>query len=199
MNRQLCIIGGGETFGSDAEYLSYLKSKELSYERLLYAPSWRNWIAEQLPDYDVLLPSMPNKQNAKYDEWSLYFSKIVPFLEPSAILIGHSLGGIFLAKYFTEHLPSTPYRKLVLVAAPYDDETSESLGDFRLTDTTTLPAVADEIHLLHSIDDPVVLITEKDKYLLDVPEAQVQVFTDKHHFIDPELPELLEIIRTKLT
>lgn len=194
MKQQVCIIGGGQTFNSDADYLSHLKAKELQYERLLYAPSWKNWIAEQLPDHDVLLPSMPNKQNAKYEEWSLYFSKIVPFLRQDTLLIGHSLGGIFLAKYFTEHLPSVPYRKLILVAAPYDDETGESLGDFKLTDTTTLPAVTDEIHLLHSIDDPVVPISEKDKYLLDVPEAQVKVFSDRHHFIDSDFPELLELI-----
>ena len=195
MKQQVCIIGGGETFDSDADYLSHLKAKELKYERLLYAPSWRNWIAEQLPDHDVLLPSMPNKQNAKYDEWSLYFSKIVPFLEPSAILVGHSLGGIFLVKYLSEHPPTEPYAKLILLAAPYSDETNESLGDFTIDSAKDLLNVAQEIHLIHSEDDPVVPVAELEHYGADVPTAIVHRFADKHHFIDSTFPELLELIK----
>ena len=195
MKQQVCIIGGGETFGSDTEYLSYLQSKELSYERLLYAPSWRNWIAEQLPDHDVLLPSMPNKQNAKYEEWSLYFSKIVPFLEPSAILVGHSLGGIFLAKYLSEHPPVEPYAKLILLATPYSDETNESLDGFTIDSAKNLPNVAREIHLMHSEDDPVVPVAELEHYAADIPTAIVHRFIDKHHFIGSTFPELLELIK----
>ena len=191
---QICIIHGGDTFSSDEEYLANLASKDLVYERLLYAPSWRNWLAEQLPGYDVILPSMPNKQNAKYNEWSIYFSKIVPFLNQSTVLVGHSLGGIFLAKYFTEHPPIEKYRKLVLLAAPYADEVNESLGDFTIPDAKALSHVANEVHLMHSTDDPLVPIAELERYASDLPSATVHRFADKHHFIDETFPELLELI-----
>ena len=191
---QICIIHGGETFDSDGAYRDYLKNKELDYERLLYAPAWKTWLAEQLTDYDVLTPSMPNKQNAKYDEWALYFSKIVPFLRSDAVLIGHSLGGIFLAKYFTENPPAEPFAKLILLAAPHSDESLESLGSFRIKNATVLASVAQHIHLLHSEDDPVVSVSEVDRYAADLPDAVVHRYTDKHHFIGAELPELLEII-----
>lgn len=194
MTNQICIIHGGETFSNDKEYLQSLKDKELKYERLLYSPSWNIWIAEQLPDHDVLLPSMPNKQNAKYDEWAIYFSKIVPFLKPSAILVGHSLGGIFLAKYLSEKAPVEPFAKLILVAAPYADETNESLGDFKLDTAEPLTSTAHEIHLLHSEDDPVVDSSELDRYAADLPEANIHRFIDKHHFIEPSFSELLDLI-----
>lgn len=194
MKPQICIIHGGETYPNDDEYRAVLESKDLSYERLLYAPSWKNWLAEQLTDHDVLMPSMPNKQNAKYDEWATYFSKVVSFLRSDATLIGHSLGGIFLCKYFLENVPIRPYGKLILVAAPYDDETGESLGGFRLEDTTNLPAIADQIHLFYSTDDPVVPVSEKDKYLLDAPSAISHIFADRQHFNGPSLPELLQLI-----
>lgn len=194
MTKQICIIHGGETFSSDEDYLANLKAKELNYDRLLYSPSWSKWIAEQLPDHDVLHPSMPNKQNAKYDEWSLYFSKIVPFLRPSAILVGHSLGGIFLTKYLSENPPAEPFAKLILVAAPYANETNESLGDFKLTTAKPLASAAHEIHLMHSEDDPVVDISELDYYVADLPNATVHKFINKHHFIEPTLPELLDMI-----
>ena len=191
---QVCIIHGGTVYESDEEYQQALRDITLSYDRLLYAPSWKNWLAEQLPDHDVLLPSMPNKINAKYDDWALYFSKVVPFLQPDATLIGHSLGGIFLAKYFTENPPAKPFAKLILIAAPYDDETGESLRGFKLTDASALADMFSEIHLLHSSDDPVVPFTEKDKYLRDLPEAKVRVFEDKQHFNEPSFNELLPLL-----
>ena len=191
---QICTIHGGTVFESDEQYQQALRDLTLSYDRLLYAPSWKNWLAEQLPDHDVLLPSMPNKVNAKYDDWALYFSKVVPFLRPDATLIGHSLGGIFLAKYFTENTPEKPFSKLILIAAPYDDEAGESLKGFKLTDASALANMFDEIHLLHSTDDPVVPFAEKDKYLRDLPEAKVHIFEDKQHFNEPSFEELKNLI-----
>lgn len=195
MNRQLCIIHGGDTFASYDDYLGALRTKEVSYERLLYSPSWRHWLAEQLGDWDVIMPSMPGSQNVQYAEWELYFSKIMPYLDPSAVLVGHSLGGIFLAKYLSEQTPATPFAELILLAAPYDDETTESLGGFTLSSAAGLSKAAAEIHILHSTDDPVVPYAESTKYLQDLPAAHMHSFADKHHFISPTFPELLEIVR----
>ena len=191
---QICIIHGGTVYESDEEYQQALRDLTLNYDRLLYAPSWKNWLAEQLPDHDVMLPSMPNKINAKYDDWALYFSKVVPFLQPDAVLIGHSLGGIFLAKYFIENPPKKPYRKLILIAAPYDDETGESLKGFKLTDASALAEIFEEIHLLHSTDDPVVSFAEKDKYVRDLPNIEVHVFEDKQHFNTSSFSELINLL-----
>ena len=191
---QICVIHGGTVYESDAEYQQALRDLTLNYDRLLYAPSWKHWLAEQLPDHDVLLPTMPNGINAKYDDWALFFSKVVAFLRPDAILIGHSLGGIFLAKYFSENPPAEPFRKLILIAAPYADEANESLGDFKLSSSKLLESAAREIHLMHSLDDPVVPIGELERYAADLPDAIVHRYTNKHHFIDSDLPDLLEII-----
>src|SRR5690349_20387072 len=109
---QICIIHGGEAFESDDDARKSLEDISLSYDRLLVSPSWKSWLAEQLPNYDVLTPQMPSKFNAKYDEWALYFSKVLPFVRPDAVLIGHSLGGIFLAKYFSELIDPPHFHKL---------------------------------------------------------------------------------------
>lgn len=193
---QICIIHGGTVFESDADYQQALRDFEPQYERLLYAPSWKSWLAEQLPDYDVLLPSMPSKMGANYDDWALYFSKVVPFLRPDAVLIGHSLGGIFLAKYFIENPPEKPFTKLILIASPYEDETGESLKGFKLANVSALTDAFGEIHLLHSTDDPVVPFAEKDKFLRDLPDAKEHIFNDKQHFNESTFVELKEIIDT---
>lgn len=191
---QICILHGGEAYASDADYRQALEDKMLLYERLLYAPSWKKWLAEQLTGSDVLLPSLPNPQNAKYDEWALYFSKVMPLLAPGATLIGHSLGGIFLAKYLSEHPPARPFARLILVAAPYDDESTESLGGFKLTNASRLQSAAREIHLFFSDDDPVVPLEEKNKYLRDIPSAILHQLSGKQHFNDPTFPELLALL-----
>ncbi len=194
MKQQICLIHGGNTYENYDDYLNALIAKELAYERLLFAPGWRNWLAGQLADWDVIIPSMPNKQNAQYEEWKIYFSKIIPYLDPSAVLVGHSLGGIFLAKYLTENTLTMPFSKIILLAAPYNDESNESLGNFKLDSATGLAGVAREIHIMHSTDDPVVPYTEAAKYAADVPNAKLHTFEDKHHFIGDTFPELLEVV-----
>ena len=194
--QQLCIIHGGSTFNSDAEFLQNLQALEVKYDRLLYRPRWNNWLGEVMSDTEVLIPSMPNSANAKYEEWALYFSKIIPFLKPNALLVGHSLGGIFLAKYLNEHAHSLHFNKVVFVSAPYDDETSESLASFKLPgDMTALRSVADEFLLFHSRDDVVVPVSEVDKYVAVLPKAQVTLFEDRGHINTPTFPELLATLK----
>ncbi|MDN5275644.1 MAG: hypothetical protein JWN33_293 [Candidatus Saccharibacteria bacterium] len=194
--KQVCIIHGGDTYPSVKAYKQALGSRQLDYARLLYRPRWNNWLPEHLPGVDVLLPSFPNKDNAQYDEWSLYFAKLIPFLENDVTLIGHSLGGIFLAKFLSESPMPGLAKKLVLIAAPYDDELNEPLATFKLSrDATNLSISAEEIYLFHSEDDPVVPFSELSKYRADLQDAQVHTFQDRLHCNTATFPELLDIIK----
>ncbi len=83
--------------------------------------------------FDVLLPKMPNPSNAKYNEWKIIFNKISKLLEKNVILIGHSLGAIFLIKYLSENKFPKKILATLLISPPYDDDgMEESLGDFYL-------------------------------------------------------------------
>ena len=193
--KQICVIHGGSTYDSDSDFLAQLETQELDYTRLLYRPRWNNWLGETLTEYDVLLPSFPNGSNAKYSEWSLYFSKILPFLSKNAILVGHSLGGIFLAKYLNEH-PELHFSKVALIAAPFNDETEESLASFKLPgDMSQLTHAADAFHLFQSKDDFVVPFAELQKYQAILPNSVSTVFEDRGHINTPTFPELVEFIK----
>ena len=150
-----------------------------------------------MADFDVLVPNMPNKQNARYSEWKIYFEKILPFLGNNVQLIGSSLGAIFLAKYLHENPLSIPVNRLILIAAPYDDATHEDLGDFILPSATGLEKSAKEIHLFHSKDDTVVPFTELAKFQSDLPSAKSHIFVDRGHFQQPTFPELKELLEQK--
>lgn len=60
----------------------------------------RMTLQEQLPEFKVIKPEMPNKDMARYSAWKLWFKKYLPFLDSEKlIVIGHSLGAMFLIKY----------------------------------------------------------------------------------------------------
>ena len=195
--KQIVIVHGGSSFNSYENYLDNLKNSQLHYERLLWAQKWREWLAQTTTGYDVLLPDFPNKQNAQYEEWKIYFEKLLPLLDSDVQLVGYSLGAMFLAKYLHESPLSSPVRRLVLVSPCYDNESVEDLGSFRVTSATGLEKSAREIHLFHSKDDPVVPFAELAKFQRDLPSAKIHVFEDRGHFFQSTFPELKELLEEK--
>ena len=195
--KQIVIVHGGSSFNSYENYLDNIKNSQLHYERLLWAQKWREWLAQTTTGYDVLLPDFPNKQNAQYEEWKIYFEKLLLLLGSDVQLVGYSLGAMFLAKYLHESPLSSPVRRLVLVSPCYDDESVEDLGSFRVTSAAGLGKSAKEVHLFHSKDDPVVPFTELAKFQRDLPTAKLHIFEDRNHFFQPTFPELKELLKQK--
>ena len=193
--KQIVIIHGGSSFNSYENYLNHLKSSQLHYERLLWSQKWRDWLAQEIVDTDVLLPDFPNKQNASYAEWKIYFEKLLPLLGDDVQLVGYSLGAMFLAKYLHESPLSSPVRRLVLVSPCYDDESVEDLGSFRVTSAAVLEKSANQFLLFNTKDDTVVPFTELAKFQRDLPTAKVHIFEDRNHFFQPTFPELKELLK----
>lgn len=195
--KQIWIIHGGDSFSSYDSYLSYLNSLEIDYERLKPQKRWKDWLTEQIHDADVLTPSFPNKNNAVYEEWKIYFEKLIPFFSDNVRLIGHSLGAMFLAKYLSQNKLPAKARQLVLIAGQYDNYPGEDVGSFEVKNVGSLIDNAEEIHLLHSKDDPVVDFRSLEAFKADLPGAVTHVFEDRGHFNDETFPELLEILKQK--
>lgn len=197
MNQQVWVIHGGDTYDTYEEYLAALKSWTVDLEDLT-RKDWKSTLSEKLGSkyYEVLAPRMPNSHNAKYVEWAIWFAKFVPLVQPDSIFIGHSLGGIFLAKYVaTEALPH-PIQATFLVAAPFQAPPGESLADFTLPKSLDqFQKQSEKIYLYHSEDDPVVPFKDVASYQTALPTAQVRTFTDRQHFNQAEFPELVEDIK----
>lgn len=196
--KQLVFIHGGETFDTYDEYVDALRT--WSYDpKKEGGQRWKYWLQDELGDsWEMLMPSMPSKFNAKYLEWSIWFDKIVSYLKDDVILVGHSMGGIFLAKYLNEHDLPVRVRATFLVAAPFDTEgTDYSLADFGLSDTLSKFAMkGGSIFMYHSSDDMIVPFPALEKYRTLLPEAVVREFKDRGHFLNAIFPELLEDIRS---
>ena len=118
MKQQIVIINGGNTFDTYDEYLSDLKNCEFDFERL-GRTGWKGWLKTELEEtFDIIIPKMPNPNNAKYNEWKIWFYKLLPFLRDNIVLVGHSLGGIFLVKYLSENDFPKKIRATNLITAP---------------------------------------------------------------------------------
>lgn len=197
MKKQIIIIHGGDTFNSYKEYIAFLKSYRINFERIKNG-GWKDALGKKLgKGYEVILPNMPNKYNAKYLEWKIWWEKIIPYLEKEVVLVGHSLGGIFLAKYLSENKFSKKLLAVFLIAAPYDDKSSEySLADFKLKkDLSFLEKQPEKLFIWQSADDDVVPFTDFEKYKKAFPGADFQEFKNKGHFTQNNFPELVRGIK----
>ncbi len=197
MKQQVFVIHGGNTFDTYEEYIEHLKAKNVSLEDLKYA-DWKQSLQKTLGEnYDVLLPRMPSGNNAKYLEWKIYFEKFIPLLDDNVIFIGHSLGGIFLAKYLSEQKYPHKIKAVFLVAAPYDTAHQHPLSDFVIFENLeNFQNQVAHIFLYHSTDDHVVPFADFERYTQSLPSAQKRILTERNHVNQEKFPELITDIQS---
>lgn len=194
--QQVIVIHGGDSFDSYERYLATLKNCEVSIESFLPRKRWKDNLQSELGDnFQVFLPQMPNKYNARYEEWKIWFERMFPFLEGEPILVGHSQGGIFLLKYLSENNFPKRIKTLLLVAPPHS-ETPE-IGDFALTNSFDgIERQCPVIHLYQSRDDKVVPFGETERYKKDLPNIKLCIFEDRGHFLQENFPEIVSDIKS---
>jgi len=196
MKKYILIIHGGNAFEKYEDYISELKSREVTLKKLAFN-DWKRRLSIALgEDYEVILPQMPNAQNARYAEWKIWFEKILPLVEDDVVLVGHSLGGIFLAKYLSENDCPKKIRATFLVAAPFNTKNEHSLVDFvLLNDLSKFEKQGGVIWIYHSTDDSVVPYSNAESYMKALPLAHLRGFEDRGHFNFESFPEIVEDIQ----
>jgi len=201
MKKQIIAIHGGEVFASYEEYLEYLKNYPVDLDRLIKKTGWKDNLRNDLKnEWEILSPQMPNFRNAKYQEWKIWFEKLFPFLSDRVVLIGSSLGGIFLVKYLSENKFPVKILATFLVAAPFDSgnrrDVDYTLGDFELSQSLEkFQEQSEEIFLYHSEDDQVVPVIDAEKYAKALPKAKKVIFHDRGHFNQECFPEIVEEVK----
>ena len=202
MKQQVFYIHGGNAYSKYENFLDDLRTKPVrDLPTAEPMKIWSSSLQEDLGEnFEVYMPSMPNKQNAKYEEWKIWFERYFEYLHDDLILLGWSQGGYFLTKYLIENDSPFTVKALFLVAAPFapDNFGGEDGGDFAFNTEKLgeLAKKAEKIFILHSKDDFVVSYEHALKYKAALPEATLLTFEDKNHFLVEELPELLEKIKS---
>ena len=198
MKQQVLVIGGGTTFNNQEEYISYLKKEIFDSDKLKPRKDWKDTLVVELgASFEVLRLQMPNKTNVRYKEWKIRFERVVPLLEKNVIFVGHSLGGMFLVKYFSENSFKNPIKAVILVSAPFDGEgLNETLSQFKIPSSLSkFSQAADKIFLMHSKDDPVVPYNHINKYQKALSKAELITLRDKGHVNQESFPEIVKVIK----
>jgi predicted alpha/beta hydrolase family esterase len=196
MKKQIIIIHGGETFRNYKEYFLFLKNYKIDFAKSY--KGWKSTLPEKLGrQYEIFQPQMPSPLNAKYTEWKLWFEKYKPIMNKEIILVGHSLGGIFLTKYLSENKLKKKIKGLFLVAAPFDDkDSSYSLGDFKLKkDLSLVIEQCEQVVFYHSKDDFCAPFADLNKYQKAMPGAIYRTYLNRTHFIGSTFPEIIRDIK----
>jgi len=202
MKQQVFFIHGGNSFSKREDFLRSLISASIrNLPGSTSVDFWSKSLSEELGEaYEVFMPIMPNKQNADYDEWSIWFERHFEYLKDDAILIGWSLGGMFLAKYLSEKTFPQKIKALFLLAAPCGtqvDLEGNDCGSFQFDASilNQLTERVDAINIWHSTDDFVVPYEQALDYKKHLNKARIVTFSDKNHFLVLKFPELLTAIK----
>jgi predicted alpha/beta hydrolase family esterase len=195
--QDVIVIHGGSCWSSYAEYLEDLK-KTIFTPGASPSNNWHQSLPKSLGSrFRVFLPEMPNWQNAKYLEWKIWFEKILQASNSRPMVVGHSLGAIFLVKYFAEERVPKAVSGLFLVSAPFILRREDpGFGDFALR---KIPAGLRQrgagITFYHSEDDEIVTFDHLEKYQLILPGARFRVFKHRGHFRQKTFSELIRDLK----
>lgn len=195
---QIIFIHGGMTFKNRKDYLKFLKTRSVSLgkrEKLN-----REYLDKKLgKEYEISRLQMPLVENAKYEEWKIHFERYIPHLRHGVILIGNSLGGIFLAKCLSESKFPKKIRAVFLVCPPFDGSLSNEdlVGGFRLrSNLSLLDKCSKNLYLMFSEDDDIVPAEHAEKYRNKLPNANIIIYKSKNgHFMVSEFPEIVGLIK----
>jgi hypothetical protein len=132
--------------------------------------NWFPWLKEKLEQkgYQVTIPQFPSPPAipAKISEWRDTLEEFKQFIDEDAILIGHSLGGIFALRIL-EKL-KYPVKAVFLVGTPigikpilnYDRDSSFSGFDF---DWKVIKSKSKNFVVFHSDNDPYVSLANGEQ------------------------------------
>lgn len=196
---QIFIVHGGMTFKNRNDYLHFLKTRKISIEERI---RWTDeFFKKNLSNnFEIIKPRMPLQDNAKYEEWKIHFERYFSQLKNNIILIGSSLGGIFLAKYLSENKFPKKILSIYLISPPFDNTLSgeELVGGFKLkSDLSLLEKSSKNLYLMFSKDDDVVPVSHAEKYRKKLKNATIIIFKSKNgHFKISEFPEIIKMIKS---
>ena len=199
MKKQILIVHGGMTFKNDKDYLNYLKNKEVKLDK---NPKWsEDYIDKELgKNFQIIKPRFPLADNSKYRDWKIWFEKYIPLLNDDCVLIGNSLGSIFLVKYLSENKFPKKILSTYLICPPYDNTLpgEDLVGGFKLkADLSLLEKSSKNLYLMFSEDDDVVPVSHAEKYRKKLKNSKIIIYKSKNgHFKISKFSEIIRMIKT---
>lgn len=145
---------------------------------------WRPWLMSELKKKDVYACAlaMPSPDTPRLTEWLEELSRHIDRNEHHEVyLVGHSLGGAVIMRYFEKHKPAQ-VKGVVLVSAPCATTTNHHLDDFlhEEFDFAVIKKNMPTVAVIHGDDDPVVPFTDAERIAQELGGKLIPIPHGKH-------------------
>lgn len=159
---------------------------------------WFPWLQKNLivKGFDCQTPEMPNGYEPNYEIWKQTFENLKP--DESTVLVGHSCGGGFLARWLSEN--SAKVGKVILVA-PWLDPQKNSIDPdfFNFEIDENILKKTDGLTIIYSDNDYEDVMKSVEILKDKLKGVKLLELKGKGHFINSslgtsEFPELLNAI-----
>jgi valyl-tRNA synthetase/very-short-patch-repair endonuclease/predicted alpha/beta hydrolase family esterase len=200
------LIHGGEVWQDKETYRNKIESGELNWlwykskhgSKKTYKSDLKDFCQEN--NISFIDPQMPNKSNADYTKWKMVFEQSRPFITSETILVGHSLGSMFLTKYLNEN--EINCKAVFLVSGGLWSESEQNIEDFDTdwgldSNFSNLKSLGNKVFIVHSKDDKVVEFQRSVELKSKLPDANFVELEGFGH-LNIECEELLNIIKDEL-
>ena len=162
---------------------------------------WRPWLMGELQKQNIYACAlaMPQPDTPLLAEWLDELKRHIDRNQNDELyLVGHSLGGAVLLRYF-EHYTNEHVRGVVLVSSPCAGTQNHHLDDFlhQEFDFATIKAHGKKFAVIHGDDDPVVPFTDAERIAKELDAKLIAIPKGKHLNGSAgftTLPECLEVL-----
>jgi valyl-tRNA synthetase/predicted alpha/beta hydrolase family esterase len=197
------LIHGGEVWKDKETYRNKIESGELNWLWYKFNQSSKTTFKSDLIDFcqenniSIINPQMPNKTNADYTKWKMVFEQTLPYINSNSILVGHSLGSMFLTKYLNENVINC--KAVFLVSGGLWSDSESNIEDFDTkwgldNNFEKINKLGNIVHIVHSKDDKVVDFQRSLDLKSKLPDANL-IELDNFGHLNVECEELLKLIK----
>jgi valyl-tRNA synthetase/predicted alpha/beta hydrolase family esterase len=202
----LVLIHGGEVWKDKETYRNKIENGELNWLWYKFNHGSKKTFKTDLINFcqqnniSLLNPQMPNKTNADYTKWKMVFEQAKDYINSETVLVGHSLGSMFLTKYLNENEMNC--KAVFLVSGGLWSESENNIEDFDTkwgldNNFEKLKQLSSKVNIVHSKDDKVVDFQRSLDLKSKLTDANLIEFEDFGH-LNVGCPELLELIVSQL-
>ena len=165
-----------------------------------------NWLKEELEKnkYTVIMPSLPTRENVRYNIWNKEFEKIKQDLNEEIIVIAHSIGNAFIIKYLKEN--NLNINLYISIAGLSDIFTTEGREDLDKAVKNLTPLQEEIDNFKNNVKKKYCIYSDNDHILsFEILKKHANNINGKHYMIPnmghmgkksgiEKIPEILEII-----
>lgn len=165
--------------------------------------NWFPWLEGELKKFGckVFVPEFPTPENQTFDEWMKIWQEYDKFVDEDSIVIGHSLGVLFLLNILERSKIKAAFFVAGFAKLPgnrFDESMKTFAGDFNFV---SIKKNCQKFFVYHSDDDPYVKIGIAED-LAEKLRVSVTLIKNAGHFNNAagydKFPELLQNVKNFL-